>query len=365
MKSSISTGASTTEPPDPPPGQNRDASERSSLLEVVAKALQARMAMLDPDHQGAWRLFNGFYEGWPDCVVDVYAGTLLIHDYGDPSAGAANWLPALQAFYLDALPWVQAVLVKSRKSKKPDERRGVLTFGSCADQRVSEHGVRYAIDLRLHQDASFYLDTRNLRLWALENLAGKRVLNAFAYTGSLGVAARAAGAQRVAYLDLNSRFLELARASYELNGFPIHKDDFIIADFFPATSRMRRAGEGFDCVILDPPFYSATGKGVVDLLKHHHKLINKVRPLVKDGGWLVAINNALFLDGAAYLRSLEELAQEGYLSIETLVPAPVDVTGFPHTIVRSPPADPSPFNHPTKIAVLQIRHKDQSKHTKN
>jgi 23S rRNA (cytosine1962-C5)-methyltransferase len=58
----------------------------------------------------------------------------------------------------------------------------------------------------MHGDASFYLDTRNLRGWALEHLAGKSVLNTFAYTGSLGVAAKAAGASRVVHLDLNKTF---------------------------------------------------------------------------------------------------------------------------------------------------------------
>lgn len=87
------------------------------------------------------------------------------------------------------------------------------------------------------------------------------------------------------------------------------------------------------------------------------RLINKLRPLVNDGGWLVAINNALFLSGQDYHAELETLCHDGHLSLEALIPIPEDFTGFPETRVGNPPVDPSPFNHPTKIAVLRVKHR--------
>jgi len=77
--------------------------------------------------------------------------------------------------------------------------------------------------------------------------------------------------------------------------------------------------------------------------------------LIKDGGCLIAINNALFLSGADYLGSLEKLCADGFLAVEKLIPVPQDSTGYPHTVVDPPPSDPAPFNHPTKIAVLRVR----------
>ena len=50
--------------------------------------------------------------------------------------------------------------------------------------------------------------------------------------------------------------------------------------------------------LLAPPFYAAIGKGVVDMERHYAHLFNKVRPLVADGGLLIAVNNALFVSGA-------------------------------------------------------------------
>jgi 23S rRNA (cytosine1962-C5)-methyltransferase len=89
----------------------------------------------------------------------------------------------------------------------------------------------------MNRDASLYLDTRNLRQWALGHLEGKTVLNTFAYTGSLGVAARAAGASRVIQFDRNRLFLNVAKTTYTLNGFPIDKKDFQTGDFWTHMNR--------------------------------------------------------------------------------------------------------------------------------
>lgn len=329
----------------------------SDLLTFVERAAMARAALVDSRHEAAFRLFNGFYEGCPDLAMDVYASTLLIHNYAaNVELGAAAARTAA-AKARELLPWLTTVLIKTRNSSDQAERNGVLLEGGPPSTRIREGGTRYALALTLNRDASLYLDTRNLRAWAQSELKGMSVLNTFAYTGSLGVAALAGGAARVLQLDLNGYFLNVAKTSYTLNGFPIRKADFIADDFFPATTRLNRAGEQFDCVFLDPPFFSVTPKGVVDLEKSFTRLINKVRPLVRDGGRLVIINNALFTSGADVMADIEALAADGYLSVEALVPVPEDFTGYAGTRVAAPPVDPAPFNHPTKIVVLRVRRK--------
>jgi 23S rRNA (cytosine1962-C5)-methyltransferase len=327
------------------------------MIHLLDKAISARAELFDRQHESAFRLFNGFLEGYPTLVVDLYAKTLVIHNYAKPPEDADALLATTQLYLRERLPWIRALVVKKRKGKTDQERRGEVLFGANADGQIREDGVRYAVELLMNRDGSFYLDTRNLRRWALEHLHGKSVLNTFAYTGSLGVAACAAGATRVLHLDLNRRFLNVAKRSYTLNGFPIHKRDFQVADFWSRINHLKRAGERFDCIFLDPPFFSRTKKGKVDLAQNATRLINKVRPLVEHGGYIVAINNALFLSGHAYFEALTSLCVDGYVEIKELIPVPSDFTGYPETRVTAPITDPAPFNHSTKIAVLEIRHK--------
>ena len=58
------------------------------------------------------------------------------------------------------------------------------------------------------------------------------------------------------------------------------------------------------------------------------------------------------------MQMLETLCADGYLSMEALIPVPQDFIGYSATPVGTLPADPAPFNHPTKIAVLRVRRKD-------
>lgn len=157
------------------------------LAGLLSKAFAARAEWFDSRHQAAFRLFNGFYEGEPNLLVDIYAATAVLYNYAD------------------------------------------VPFEGAAAIRTAMEVIR--VNLTMNQDASLYLDTRKLRKWALEHLDGKTVLNTFAYTGSLGVAARAGGAARVLQVDRSQDFLNVAKDSYTLNGFPIEKRDFLAEDF--------------------------------------------------------------------------------------------------------------------------------------
>ena len=325
--------------------------------ELLEKALAFRAACFDDRHETAFRLFSGFTEGNPDLVIDLYARTLVIHNYADkPEKGIAS-VEAAQQFLPQRLRWIQAMVVKTRNSQDPQQKRGSLVYGEKPDRKILENGVWYAIDPMINRDASFYLDTRNVRLWANQRLKDKSVLNTFAYTGSLGVAAQAGGAARVVHLELNRRFLNVAKTSYTLNGLAINKSDFQAGDFWPQINRLKSAKELFDCVFLDPPIYSATAKGVVDLAKSYTRLINKVRPLINHDGYLVAINNALFVSGADYLKEIESVCADGYLTVEELISVPADLIGESKASLAAPVTDPGPFNHSTKIVVLKVRRK--------
>ena len=56
------------------------------IIPLLEKAVASRQTLFEASHESAFRLFNGFYEGYPDLAVDIYGHTLVIHNYAnDPT----------------------------------------------------------------------------------------------------------------------------------------------------------------------------------------------------------------------------------------------------------------------------------------
>ena len=329
----------------------------SGLRKTLETCLELRLK--DPSLKASQviRLFNGFYEGLPGLTVDLYANTLVISEHDRQRTGEQNLYKEIAEFYAKVLPDVKIVLLKQRYAQDLEQRKGRLLLGGELPNSIEENGITYALDLRLNQDTSFYPDTRILRFWLSRQMKDARVLNCFAYTGALGIAALAGGASEVIQTDLNPHFLAVAQDSLVLNHFPGTMKT-LSQDFYLMVAGFKSKAELFSCVILDAPLFSQTRRGRVDLLQNWHGLINKVRPLVGHEGWLVAINNALFLPGNELMESVRKLTADGYLEISDIIPVPQDVTGYAQSIVAKAPADPSPFNHPTKIMIMRTCRKD-------
>jgi 23S rRNA (cytosine1962-C5)-methyltransferase len=321
-------------------------------------ALNLRQNLIKNAETNALRLFNGFLEGLPSLTLDLFNDTLVVYDYSEVPVENHIFYKDVWKYCLDLIPSIRSVIIKIRNTDNPEEKKGLLVYGEKATDRINEFEIRYAVDLQMNQDAGFYLDTRELRKWLIENTNGLSVMNTFAYTGSLGVAALAAGAAPVVQTDLSRKFLNIAKSSYELNGFKINKKDFIVGDFFSVVKMFKKQRQLFNCVILDPPFFSSTKAGNVNLIEENQRLINKVRPLISHNGWLIVVNNALFLSGVEFQNQLENLCLDGYLQIEKLIPVPQDVTGYPETRVSNLPVETYPYNHSTKIAILKVFRKD-------
>ncbi|MGB4594710.1 MAG: class I SAM-dependent methyltransferase [Anaerolineaceae bacterium] len=334
-----------------------DSPAQPNIKTLIQSRLQPRLSLLNPYQPQVIRLLNGYTEGLPGWMVDLYAANLVISEHTSPGPSSRQTAEQITQTIHTQLPWLQGALHKQRRSTDEEERKGKWLMKNHETREITENGVRYAIDLRLNQDDSFYPDPRLLRAWLKDHMAGLSVLNTFAYTGSLGIAALAGGAREVIQTDLNPRFLALARRSFQLNHFT-GSQHILPLDFFAAINRFKTADQLFDCVILDPPFFSTTEAGLVDLAGNWRGLINKVRPMVAHQGFLVLVNNGLYVSGQAVMAEVDYLCSSGYFSVETKIDVPPDCVGYPETIIGTPPVDSAPFNHPTKMIILRATRKD-------
>ena len=141
-------------------------------------------------------------------------------------------------------------------------------------------------------------------------------------------------------------------------GFLLNRSHYHTADFWSRITHSKHIHSHFYYrVILDPPVFSKTQKGIIDVGKNYHNLINKVRPIITNQGYLITINNELFQSGSEHYALLESLCQSEYLSIDSIILVPTDAFGDRKSAKRLP-AVPTPYCHSTKTTVLRVRKKE-------
>ena len=80
----------------------------SSLIKIITTAIEARTDIFDAEHEGAFRLFNGFYEGFPELTIDLYGRTLILFDYSDPPHAGETKIKLVAQSIQELLPWLRS-----------------------------------------------------------------------------------------------------------------------------------------------------------------------------------------------------------------------------------------------------------------
>jgi 23S rRNA (cytosine1962-C5)-methyltransferase len=223
----------------------------------LEKALEQRRNLFDAQITG-FRLIHGESDGWPGLVLDKYDATLVLKIY------TAAWLPRLDeilALFQEEIPCERIVLRLSRNiqpfaEKQFQRRDGQTLFGSVPDGPVIffENGLRFEADVLRGQKTGFFLDQRDNRAEVEKLSRGKKVLNAFSFSGGFSVYAARGGAISVTDLDTSAHALESAKRNFALNQkFPDVancRHEMIQADCF---GWLEKTLEKFDLIVLDPP----------------------------------------------------------------------------------------------------------------
>ena len=235
----------------------------------------------------SYRILHGrgrCFEGLEFLNVDFFQPVLLLVFYKEPPE---NWLNIFIDFMQDKLSeQFSGVLVQRRYlPNAPSE----IVLGVLPEQTFARRGqLLFNLHLNAQQNSGFFLDMEAGRQWIENNVAGKRVLNLFAYTCAFSVVAVAAGAEKVANVDMSSPALNLGRANHQLNGLAKGKAEFVAENMLKSWSRVKKPGP-YDVVIIDPPSYQ---KGSFIAEKDYAKVIRRLPELMPQGGLVLACLNA-------------------------------------------------------------------------
>jgi 16S rRNA (guanine(966)-N(2))-methyltransferase RsmD len=111
------------------------------------------------------------------------------------------------------------------------------------------------------------------------SLAGKRVLDLCAGTGSLGIEALSRGAAEAVFVDNHRESGEIISRNIELAGFA-GKGRVLVREVLSALRDLEKSAERFDLVLLDPPYRAGLAEKILAELA--------VSRLLTDGTLVVA-----------------------------------------------------------------------------
>ena len=248
-----------------------------------------------PPATTAWRWVHGESDDLPGVRLDVWQDHLAL------SLDSPSLLPLVDVLLDEAsrlhrvdLAWLAWRLPADEIARVEGMPSG-LVRGAPERQdeavEVLEAGMRFRVWPGAGPDVGLFCDMRELRSWLAPHWAGARVLNLFAHTGAFSVAAAINGAAEVTSVDLSAVWLERLRHNLTLNGLDPAAHPTVEDDAFRALDRLRRTGESFDRVVLDPPSFSHGPQGTWSATQDLGRLVAGALRVLRPGGWLVAASN--------------------------------------------------------------------------
>ena len=316
----------------------------ANLADHLSSALAARRALIAQLHAektNAYRLFHGSSEGESGLNVDRYGDVLLVQAFHRPLP--AEELALLESFYAGEFPGVP-VFYNDRStsnSRISNELPPDQIAAAHEPHQFQEMGVNYRFLARhAGQDPWLFLDLRAGRRRVMQEVAGKSLLNLFAYTCGVGIAAAKAGAAHVVNVDFSESSLSIGKENARLNELPIRLR-FVKSDAFAALRQLSGQGQAqmvrgkrmppfpkmdahqFDVVFLDPPRYAKSPFGVVDLVNDYAALFKPALLSTAEGGTLICCNNVAEVSREGWFDLLERSARKagrGIREVEWIEP---------------------------------------------
>lgn len=278
------------------------------LRERLARALEIRAGLFERPY---YRLCHAEADGLPGTVIDRFGPAVVLQLN---TAGMERLLRELLAA-LDLVVGPETVVLRNDSPTR--ELEGLPLYVEVAKGRlegpveVIENGARYYADLRGGQKTGWFYDQRDNRALAARLAHGGRVLDCYSFTGGFAIRAALAGAREVIGVDRSQAALALAARAAETNGVA-DRCRFLKAEAFAELSRMVRAGERFDLVIVDPPAFVKVKRELPQGLKGYRKLARLAALAVAPGGHLVAASCSHHVDAAMFGEQLRRgLADAG------------------------------------------------------
>ena len=216
----------------------------------------------------AYRLCWSEADALPGLVVDRYGPVNVVQCLTLGMSGVHEWIEAaLGRMFPDGRVHRQDDATAARLEgfeprQDPPDVELVITEGDC----------RFAVTPGAGHKTGLYLDQVVNRRLVARHAAGRRILDAFCYSGAFACHLLRAGATHALLLDSSADALALARRNLELNGMA-GQAELREGNAFDVLRELEAAGERFGVIVLDPPPFTRR-KDAVGAAARGYKEIN-------------------------------------------------------------------------------------------
>jgi len=259
----------------------------------MAKNFKKIRKWLDKESIQAFRLYDRDIPEFP-YIVDIYLNYAVVFERGKKLEEEELNLRAKHIGALfEAIKEVMDIPEERIVLKRREVKEGTEQYEKEDDENekltIKERKALFYVNLYDYLDTGLFLDHRPLRKMMLENSTDKEVLNLFAYTGSISVAA-ALGGGHVTTVDMSNTYLNWAKDNFRLNHLMFKDHIFIKQNAFDF---LRSDQKKYDTIICDPPSFSNSKSmdGTFSVGRDHAGLIQMCINLLKDDGVLYFSTN--------------------------------------------------------------------------
>jgi 23S rRNA (cytosine1962-C5)-methyltransferase len=221
----------------------------------IQKAFQLRELLnLAQSGTNCYRLIHGEGDGLPGLIIDVYDKTVVVQCHSIGMYFEREKISkALQQVFGESL---NAIYDKSVESLPPDfsaSKQNEYLLGNGEDSIVKENDHQFTVNWVSGQKTGFFLDQRENRKLLAHYAQGKKVLNAFCYSGGFSIYALKAGAKLVHSVDVSQKAMDLTDQNIQLNAPYEGIHESFTSD---VMSFLKDSDTEYDLMVVDPPAFA-------------------------------------------------------------------------------------------------------------
>jgi 23S rRNA (cytosine1962-C5)-methyltransferase len=280
----------------------------------LAEALALRQRLYPTPH---YRLVFSEGDHVPGLVLDRF-GDMVVGQLSTAGMDVRKEL-ILEALAAELAP--KAVIWRNDGPSRDLEglpRTVETAFGQTPEVlEIEEDGARFVVPALGGQKTGWFYDMRENRSRLCRLVAGRTVLDLFAYAGAFGVRAALAGASQVVCLDSSETACAMATENAARNGVA-DRVSVVRADAAEYLQALAAEGRSFDVVSLDPPALVKRKKDLEPGLKAYERLNKLAMDAVADGGLLLTCSCSQHVDAYELRRAALRAAMSRNLRAQIL-----------------------------------------------